>query len=346
MMDQQSRYKNDHFSVEFIGESQTDRGVLDRVLKGEVQLVYISPEKIIDNYKYRDMLLTPAYMAKLAAVIVDEAHCVKTWGDKFRRAFSKLGELRSIIPPGINVMALTATATQKTIHIIKNRLSMENPVVISCTPFRNNISYIVAPKISLVNFLSGLCSDLRRERVNFPKTIIFARLYSDCANMLTTMQNQMKSEIFEPIGAPNMGRFLLVDVFTRVNTEEKKEQILQFFKVPNSTLRVLIATTAFGMGVDCPNIRRVYHWGSPSEPEEYVQETGRAGRDGEDAVAIIFAEPVGKHASKEMKTYLSNSTVCRRCLLFQDFLSFFEKDITVSGIKCCDICQAHIEMRL
>ena len=175
MMDQQSRYKNDHFSVEFIGESQTDRGVLDRVLKGEVQLVYISPEKIIDNYKYRDMLLTPAYMAKLAAVIVDEAHCVKTWGDKFRRAFSKLGELRSIIPPGINVMALTATATQKTVHIIKNRLSMEDPVVISCTPFRNNISYIVAPKISLVNFLSGLCSDLKRERVNFPKTIIFAR---------------------------------------------------------------------------------------------------------------------------------------------------------------------------
>ena len=101
-----------------------------------------------------------------------------------------------------------------------------------------------------------------------------------------------------------MGRFLLVDVFTRVNTDEKKEQILQFFKVPNSTLRVLIATTAFGMGVDCPNIRRVYHWGSPSEPEEYVQETGRAGRDGEDAIAIIFAEPVGTHASKEMKTCL------------------------------------------
>ena len=146
-------------------------------------------------------------------------------------------------------------------------------------------------------------------KVNFPKTIIFfARLHSDCANMLTTMQNQMKSEIFEPIGAPKM---------------EKKEQILQFFNVPNSTLRVLIATTAFGMGVDCPNIRRVYHWGSPSEPEEYVQETGRAGRDGEDAVAIIFAEPVGKHASKEMKTYLSNSTVCCHCLLFQDFLSFF-----------------------
>ena len=64
-------------------------------------------------------------------------------------------------------MALTATATQKMVHIIKNCLSMEDPVVISCTPFRNNISYIIAPKISLVNFLSGLCSDLRRERVNF-----------------------------------------------------------------------------------------------------------------------------------------------------------------------------------
>ncbi len=98
------------------------------------------------------------------------------------------------------------------------------------------------------------------------------------------------------------------------------------------------------MGVDCPNIRQVYHWGSPSEPEEYVQETGRAGRDGEDAIATIFAEPVGKHTSKEMKIYLSNSTVCRRRLSFQDFQKFCERDITVSDKVL--YCHAHTENEL
>ncbi len=319
---------------------------MDKVLHGKVQLTYISPENILQNKKYRDMLFTLAYMTNLVAVVVDEAHCVKTWGNKFRRAFSKLGELRSIIPPNVNILALTATATKKTFHIITDRLSMINPEVISCSPFRYNISYTVAPKIDLVNFLTGVCSDLRLKRVTYPKTIIFSRLYSDCASMFTIMQKQMKNEMYEPIGAPKMRRILLADVYTRVNTEAKKEQILQFFKTPNSTLRCLIATTAFGMGVDCPNIRQVYHWGSPSEPEEYVQETGRAGQDREDAIATIFAEPVGKHTSKEMKIYLSNSTVYRRRLLFQDFLNFCEKDITVSGIKCCDICHAHTENEL
>ena len=149
MMDQQLRYKNDHFLVELIGEAQADHAVVDKVLNGKVQLLYISPENILENKKYRDMLFTQAYMTNLVAVVVDEAHCVKTWSDKFRRAFSKLGELRSTIPPNVNILALTATATEKTFHIITDRLSMKNPEVISCSPFRNNIiSYTVAPTLS------------------------------------------------------------------------------------------------------------------------------------------------------------------------------------------------------
>ena len=86
-------------------------------------------------------------------------------------------------------------------------------------------------------------------------------------------------EVFEPVGAPNFSRVLMVDMFTRVNTQEKRDQIVERFKTINCTLRVLIATTAFGMGVDCPDIRKVFHWGAPSEIKEYVQEMGWAGRD-------------------------------------------------------------------
>ncbi|SMN01270.1 ATP-dependent DNA helicase RecQ [uncultured Candidatus Thioglobus sp.] len=339
MLDQQGKYKNDKFSVEFVGEAQTDRTVHKKVVNGEVQLLYISPESIIDNHKYRDMLLTPIYKQRLVALVVDEAHCIRTWGDKFRRAFSKLGDLRSIVPSGVNIMALTATATQQTFHVIKERLSMNRPVLVSTSPFRNNIAYVVVPKIDGDQFCATICTDLRIKRSSYPKTVIFVRSYTDCCTIYLGFRREMGKEILDPLGAPEMSQFLLVDVFTRVNTQEKKEQVMASFKVVESTLRIVIATTAFGMGVDCPNIHQIFHWGSPSVKEEYVQEVGRAGRDGEESVATIFSEKVGKHTSREMKEYLENSTVCRRRLLFQEFLSYSEKDITVREIKCCDICK-------
>ena len=106
---------------------------------------------------------------------------------------------------------------------------------------------------------------------------------------------------------------------------------------------MIIATSAFGIGVDCPKIRKIYHWGSPSDFEQYVQEMGRAGRDGKNATATIFEGQVGRHTSREMKNYLDNSTICRRRLLFQQFLSYSDKGITVNGINCCDICEVNIE---
>ena len=79
MLDQQEKFKNDHFTVDFVGEAQTDPTVFKRVINGEVQLLYICPESILENHKFRGMLLTSTYKRKLVA-IVDEAHCIKTWG--------------------------------------------------------------------------------------------------------------------------------------------------------------------------------------------------------------------------------------------------------------------------
>ncbi len=86
----------------------------------------------------------------------------------------------------------------------------------------------------------------------------------------------------------------------------------------------VIATTAFGMGIDCPNMRRIIHWGLPTTVEEYVQETGHSGRDGESAVGLLYKGVGGRKATSKIKAYVDNETKCRRRLLFQDFLLFSE----------------------
>ena len=111
---------------------------------------------------------------------------------------------------------------------------------------------------------------------------------------------------------------------------------MQSFSEKDGVLRLIIATTAFGMGIDCPDIRRIIHCGIPSTLEEYIQETGRCGRDGNSAAAILYQGKGGKNASSKVKNYVSNTTVCRRRLLFQEFLLYNSDDIKVRGEECCD----------
>lgn len=108
-------------------------------------------------------------------------------------------------------------------------------------------------------------------------------------------------------------------MFSRVLTTEKKEQVLSTFCDKDSILQLVIATSAFGLGVDCPDIRRIIHWGLPTTIEEYVQEAGRAGRDGNCAEAILYEGKVGVHYTKLMKEYVANNKVCRRRFLFKFF---------------------------
>ena len=132
-----------------------------------------------------------------------------------------------------------------------------------------------------------------------------------------------------------MAQFRLVDIFTRCTYPSTKDIIMKRF-TSTSSLRVVIATIAFGMGVDCPDVRQVIHWGPPSDIEMYVQESGQAGRDGEASLATIL---VGKGDlnkathSKDIIDYCTNDTTCQREVLFQEYTG-----IPPEGCHCCDVC--------
>ena len=131
MVDQQAKFSLRGLKTEFVGEAQLNKEAEERVLRGEVQLVYISPESILSNFKFRRMLTSSVYMDNLVALVVDEAHCVKTMGDTFRYIFAEIGTLRSLISNHVKMMALTATCTSETLQIVKDRLSMNDPTIIA-----------------------------------------------------------------------------------------------------------------------------------------------------------------------------------------------------------------------
>jgi len=162
------------------------------------------------------------------------------------------------------------------------------------------------------------------------------RMYDDCSSVYMLLKHKMGVAFTEPPGYPNHSGFRLVELFTAVLTTVKKKEALESFAKRGGKVRLVIATTAFGMGIDCPDIRRIIHWGMPNTLEEYVQETGRSGRDGESSVPVLYQ---GKGGRNDVKCYVSNTTICRRKLPFKKFLMYSESDINVSGCKCCDVCE-------
>lgn len=135
-----------------------------------------------------------------------------------------------------------------------------------------------------------------------------------------------------------MTRFRIVDMFTACTLPSVKNNILECFTNPAGRLRIIVATIAFGMGLDCPNVRCIVHWGVPADVEAYLQETGRAGRDGNPAAAILYyggLDLAGTRVSDNMKEYCKLKE-CRRQFLLKDF----DKDgfVNVHGCACCDVC--------
>uniref|UniRef100_A0A1X7VKG1 Helicase ATP-binding domain-containing protein n=1 Tax=Amphimedon queenslandica TaxID=400682 RepID=A0A1X7VKG1_AMPQE len=218
MMDQKSKFTHQGIKAVFVGEEQTDEDAIRSVLTGKVQLVYISPENIMCNPLFRNMILSPLYKEKLVALVVDEAHCVKTWGDKFRLAYGHLGDIRSLLSSNVNIMALTATATNETYKAVCKRLSLNTPKLIGFQPNRSNIVYEVKPMIDLDNFCQDIARELKSLALEYPKTVIFVQRYSDCSAIYHTLRKNLGPHITFPPYYPIWQEYLLVDMYTRAST--------------------------------------------------------------------------------------------------------------------------------
>ena len=142
----------------------------------------------------------------------------------------------------------------------------------------------------------------------------------------------------DPKGAPNHIINRVVDMYTHCTHETVKDKIIKQFTKPPS-LRIVIATIAFAMGINCPDVRHVIHWGVPSDAEMYVQESGRAGRDGKLSCATIWISSSDldkRYTTQHMIDYCKEKNVfCRRSFLFEEF---YHCNFTCKGCKCCDIC--------
>ena len=170
-----------------------------------------------------------------------------------------------------------------------------------------------------------------------PRVLIYARSYNLCSQVYLFFKQELMEEFTEPISAPDLSQFRLVDMFLSVTEPDHKDHILSSF-TSASHLRVVIATVAFGMGVDCPDIRQVIHLGLPDNTESYIQETGRAGRDGLPSLATLLqTKGCSQSVERSIKDYYSNTSTCRRDQLFSDMDDYKHIDMG-SKCLCCDIC--------
>ncbi len=219
---------------------------------------------------------------------------------------------------------------------------MQSSEIISVSPNRDNIIYSVLekPKEGAEVCLKNIVSTQKTEGTNMNIVLIFCRTYNNVIAIYQYFRKELGEYMTYPPGSPNFVVNRTVDVYSHCTHETVKNKIVSQFTQP-SQLRVVIATIAFGMGINCHDIRHVIHWGVPADVEMYVQESSRAGRDEKLACATILknsADMDERFTTKEIIDYCINKpSICRQKLLFQ---YFHEHVLSSNGCSCCDICSS------
>ena len=216
---------------------------------------------------------------------------------------------------------------------------MRKPTIVAISPSKANVYYAVRKTESMTEAFIPMLEKLRIMRCDFPRTLVYCRTFSDCGKLYLFFKTFLRGGFTEPADAPDMPQFRIVDMYHSSTDSVVKESIIDLFTKP-SHFRVVVATVAFGMGIDCPDVRQVIHVGAPDDVESYIQETGRVGRDEKVSLAMILM-PKGIRYTMDlhMRHYVNNTETCRRHTLFAEFVGY-KQDVQMACL-CCDICQTH-----
>ena len=322
MKDQVNYLESKGLTATYIGEGQ-DEAIKKDIKKGEYQIVYGSPETFLATSCWRKMLSSQVYRENLRLIAVDEAHCISHWGfsakkgeKAFRIWFRRINELRSLVG-GVPLLALTATATKETRSKITKTLQMDKAVLFCSNPNRENIAYAVQVIGSdpLATF-KPLIDELKEKRQACDRVIIYCPRIRVVAALYGTFKAELGVDIFVDRETCNP-RGRLVEMYHARVDEQNKDEILASFSEESGCIRVLIATIAYGMGINCKGVKDVIHYGPPQNLERYLQESGRAGRSADSGcrAVILYSNVMLQQCDESMINYIRNKTLIASCSL-------------------------------
>ena len=307
-------------SLDFAEQS----AVLRSLQSGDLDLLYVAPERFALDH-FRELLAS----CRISMAVIDEAHCISEWGHDFRPDYLDLSSIPELLP-GIPVAAFTATATERVQHDIARKLRLRDPFVLRASFDRPNLTYEVrfkeAGEAQLVSILKGFAGQ---------SGIVYRTSRKSVNDTAAMLQKRGFRALPYHAGLDDRERHKNQEAFIR------------------DEIDVIVATVAFGMGIDKSNVRFVIHADLPKSIESYYQETGRAGRDGEAARCILlfsqsdipkvrfFIDAMTDEAERQRAldslskvVSFASSTACRRRMLLDYFGETYPRDNCAS----CDVC--------
>lgn len=324
MQDQVSQLKSAGIDAVFLNSSLEWSDYTEsmrQIRQGEIKIVYISPEGLSTS-KIRDLLSS----VKVSCITIDEAHCISQWGHDFRPDYLEIYAVRRLFPDAV-FLALTATATKQVREDIIRNLALKNPAVLVSSFDRPNIYLEVKPK-----------------RDSVSQVVDCIRKHWGESGIIYCFSKKSVDELTQTL--IDLG-YSALNYHAGLSQEERCENQEKFLR---DEIQIMVATLAFGMGINKPNVRYVIHYDLPKSVEQYYQEIGRAGRDGLPSTALLLYTPGDIRKIKfllkdnpDEENYLrllqgmidfAQARRCRRKVI----LSYFGEIYDGENKCCCDIC--------